>query len=441
MPQVDMNVHAPGRKLTHLAAVESRRRRRPVLSPGVSVAAPLRRDTPHPLNAAAVAQNCNGQPADVILQGFHWTSRLSNNPNWYQILAANAQVIRDAKFDWVWFPPPSASAYNAEGYMPTLWNILDNGYGGKADLMAAIKAIHPVGAIADIVVNHRCGEHTDGADFSSPPFAMADQRFAVCSDDEKGIGKGNPDTGEHQPAGLDLDHINTQVQQAIQDYLKSLQAAGFSGWRFDEVRGYAGAFVGQYNDASAPKISIGEFWDSDRQKVIDWVDSTRGRSMAFDFPTRTVLQSALNNREFWRLKTIDGKPTGAIGYWPAMCVTFVEDHDTFKDHPDPQEFGPGDQVLQAYAYLFTHPGMPCVFWSHYFDYGPTIQSQIKQMIELRKRHGITTTSIVNIVAADGGKYAAIIDGKVAVKLGPAPWAPGVGFSVAMSGNDFAIWTQ
>src|SRR4051812_10043940 len=105
------------RKLTHSRAVAARSRLRPLLRPGLSVASPVRRDVPHPLNAAPVSEQRNGRPSDVVLQGFHWTSRLSNNPNWYQIIRQNAAVIRDAQFDWVWFPPPSASAFNAEGYM------------------------------------------------------------------------------------------------------------------------------------------------------------------------------------------------------------------------------------------------------------------------------------------------------------------------------------
>src|SRR5262249_27782359 len=144
-------------------------------------------------------------------------------------------------------------------------------------------------------------------------------------------------------------------------------------------------------------------------------------------------------RQFWLLKTIDGKPAGAIGFWPAMSVTFIEDHDTDKDHPYPDEFGDGDQVLQGYAYTLTHPGIPCVFWTHYFDYGATIQAKISSLIALRKNRGISSRSIVNIVVADDGRYAAIIDGKVAVKLGPAPWDPGAGWSVVVDGNDFSVW--
>jgi alpha-amylase len=419
-------------------ALHGRHLVRPQLRPGVSVAPVAARRVAAALAPAVVAEAHNGSPSDVILQGFHWTSSQSRNPGWYEILAQNAARIRDAGFDLVWLPPPSSSA-DDEGYMPTRWQRLDSAYGTRAQLEAAISALSPVRAVADVVVNHRCGVATDKADFDEPPFPR--QTDAICRDDECGVGTGDFDTGEKQVAARDLDHTNAEVQTAIAQYLTDLKAAGFAGWRFDEVRGYRGDFVGLYNDQSRPYLSVGEFWDADRQSVVNWIDATGGKSMAFDFPTRTLLKTAIDQRQFSLLKTIDGKPTGVIGWWPQMSVTFVEDHDTFKDHPFPDEFGNGDQVLQAYAYVLTHPGIPCVFWSHFFDYGADISQKIVALIAIRKAQKLKRDSVVNIAAADDGRYGAIVDDRVAVKLGPAPWDPGLGWQVAVDGNDFAVWTR
>jgi alpha-amylase len=413
---------------------------RPHLRPwaGVAPAAAQRAAASSARALAPIVEAHNGSPSDVILQGFHWTSSQSRNPGWYEILAQNAGRIRAAGFDLVWLPPPSSSA-DDEGYMPTRWQRLDSAYGTRATLDAAVAALSPVRVVADVVVNHRCGVATADADFDDPPFPR--QTDAICSDDECGIGTGNPDTGEKQIAARDLDHTSADVRAAIAQYLTDLQAAGFTGWRFDEVRGYRGDFVGLYNDQSRPYLSVGEFWDSDRQTVVNWIDATGGKSMAFDFPTRTLLKTAIDQRQFGLLKTIDGKPTGVIGWWPAMSVTFVEDHDTFTDHPFPDAFGSGDQVVQGYAYVLTHPGIPCVFWSHFFDYGADISRKIAALIAVRKAQGLRRDSVVNIAAADDGRYAAIVDDRVAVKLGPAPWDPGPGWRVAVDGNDFAVWTR
>jgi len=413
--------------------LDARRRVRPLLRPRFGA-------PPAALVAAAgpVGVARNAQPTDVLLQGFHWDSHSSQNPNWYQILAQNAGVIKNGQFDVVWFPPPSQSA-DDEGYMPTGWNQFDTSYGSTSDLQAAITALRPIRALADVVINHRCGIATPYADFDSPPFP--NQTGAITKNDECGIGTGNYDTGENNTYARDLDHTAAEVQEAIINYMKLLQSLKFSAWRYDEAKGYGGVYAGIYNDATQPYLSVGEVWDSDRQVVMNWIDATGGKSMAFDFPTRALLQAAIDQRLFSGLKTIDGKPTGAIGWWPSMCVTFLDDHDTAADGTTDQPFGDGDQVLQGYAYIMTHPGVPCVFWTHYFDWGPAIQQTIRQLISIRKTAGLNSSSVVNIVAADDQqKYAAIIDGKVALKLGPAPWDPGAGWSVASSGNDFAVWT-
>ncbi len=426
----------PSRALAHLG----RHLVRPRLHPGAAVAPEHPRRHLRAAAAAPIVEAHNGQPGDVMLEGFHWTSAQCRSPSWYEIVAANAARIRDAGFDLVWLPPAS-SAVDDQGYMPTRWSNLESSYGTRQQLAAAIAALHPARPIADVVVNHRCGLATAGADFGDPAFALPDQSDAVCRDDESHVGTGDLDTGENQIAARDLDHTNVAVQTAVRGYLDDLRAVGFGGWRYDEVRGYGGAFVGLYNDASQPYLSVGEFWDADRQNLMNWIDAAGGKSMVFDFPTRTLLKSAIADRQFWRLKTVDGKPAGAIGWWPAMSVTFIENHDTDKDHPHPDEFGDGDQVLQGYAYILTHPGIPCVFWAHCFDYGSTIEGKIRRLIAIRKAQGIGRDSAVDIAAADDGRYAAIVDGRVAVKLGPAPWDPGPGWQVATDGNDYAVWTR
>ncbi len=439
-----MTIGADSWRITHPSAALAAQARyavRPKLKPFVAVSPPRPAQVPAAAPVPPIGEFYNGGPTDVMLQGFHYTSYQSANPNWYVIVAQNAAVIRAAGIDLVWLPPPSDSVSQL-GYLPRQWNTFDTSYGSNAELGAAIAALAPLRAIGDVVVNHRCGVATAYADFGGPPFAMADQTNAICANDECACGTGALDTGENQIAARDLDHTNGIVQAAIATYLTDLGALGFGGWRYDEARGYGGGFVQLYNDGSDPYLSVGEYWDADRQNVMNWIDATRGRSMAFDFPTRTLLKAALDNRQFSLLKTIDGKPTGAIGWWPAMSVTFIENHDTDKDSAHPDEFGDGDQVLHGYAYLFTHPGIPCVFWPHMFDYGPDIASKIRALVQIRKAQGLTRTSVVNIVAADdNAKYAAIIDDTVAVKLGPGPWDPGAGWNVATDGNDYAVWTR
>jgi alpha-amylase len=397
----------------------------------------------------------HGDGRDILLQGFHWHAhRGAADPagggrqSWYRILAENAPAIRAAGFSWVWFPPPSDSLA-PQGYIPRRWHTLDSAYGTEAELRAAIRALGPVKALADVVLNHRVGIATAGADFADPAFP--DNRAAIARDDESGVGTGSPDTGERHPAGRDLDHTNPDVRAAIKEYLRRLKAAGFRGWRYDLVKGYHGRFVGEYNDVSAPDFSVGEFFDGDRQKVTDWIDSSGGRSTAFDFPTRYLLYHACTHDDYSRLRSVNGGrvvPGGLIGFWPSRAVTFLDNHDTEHRRAGEHEYeGQGtahfasSMVERGYAYLLTHPGVPCVFWSHYFDWDPHTRQQIDRLIRLRKGTGLHARSTVDIVEASQGLYAAKIDGRVAVKLGSRDWWPGSGWQLALDGERYAVWVR
>ena len=407
-----------------------------------------------PIAPAATPARYNGTGREVMLQGFHWSSYIpaqNGNKHWYRIIAENAQTIRAAGFDLVWFPPPSRSAATDNGYLPTEWFTLDNGYGNKDELKQAVAALKPTLALCDIVINHRCGSATGGADFTLPAFGNpAQNRAGVVSGDECNCGTGhteerhrNGDVCEGNDAGRDLDHTNALVRAKVKEFLRMLQQEiGFAGWRYDQVRGYNGAHVGTYNDATKPLLSVGEYWDDSAQKVVDWVDETGGKSMAFDFPTRAVLVDATLNGNYGRLKTLAGKPPGLIGLWPEMSVTFIENHDTEPVRDGGSKRFPDNKIMQGYVYILTHPGIPCVFWRHFFDQGEGQKGQIIKLIAIRKQAGITSRSNVFIEPDTQGKYAAIINDRVAMKIGPAAWSPpGTGWQLALDGPDYAVWTK
>jgi alpha-amylase len=141
-------------------------------------------------------------------------------------------------------------------------------------------------------------------------------------------------------------------------------------------------------------------------------------------------------------------PGGLLGYWPSRAVTFVDNHDTEyrRDRDHEHEHScvrhfPGKTVEMAYAYTLTHPGVPCVYWSHLFDWGGQTRPRIETLIKVRKATGLHARSGVDIKEARSGLYAAIIDGKVAVKLGPQNWSPGHGWQLAVDGDKFAVWVR
>lgn len=392
----------------------------------------------------------DGNSSDVMLQGFHWYS-YQTYP-WWGVIQSNAAAIKSAGFTMVWLPPPSDAASN-EGYLPRRLSILDSKYGSTTDLRNALTALNNNGVkpIADLVLNHRVGTN-NWADFTDPVW-NAD---SVCQGDEWSGAQGAPDTGDGYGSARDIDHTKQYVQDSIVNWMNNtLKPIGFAGWRYDYVKGYGGSYVGSYNTRTAPYFSVGEYWttldpnnpNAHRQLIMNWLDATGGKSAAFDFTTKGLLQQAVQYNEFWRLKDAAGAPAGAIGWWAAKSVTFIDNHDTGPSTPSGGQNlwpFPSDKILQGYAYILTHPGIPSVYWVHYFDWGSANQTAIKTMISIRKSKGITSTSAVSIQAADSSKYAAIItgtSGKVAVKIGPGPWSPTGTWTLATSGTNYAIWTQ
>jgi hypothetical protein len=59
---------------------------------------------------------------------------------------------------------------------------------------------------------------------------------------------------------------------------------------------------------------------------------------------------------------------------------------------------PKDKLMKGYAYIITHPGMPCILWDHVFKDG--LYEPIKDLIEARWQAGVRMDSPVDILAAD-----------------------------------------
>ena len=372
------------------------------------------------------------QNSDVMMQGFNWVSN-SNTNGWYTIVNAKVAEMKAAGINTIWLPPPGKAASN-EGYLPTEYYNLNTKYGTQAQLQTLISSLHSNGmkALADIVINHRVG-NTNYADFVNPSWGC----WAVCNNDEWSGRCGGNDTGVGYAAARDIDHNNVTVQNDIIAWMKWLKnTIGFDGWRYDLVGGYSGAFTKKYNDATLPYFSVGEFYDGNRQNIQNWVDATQQSSTAFDFATKAVLQDALNNNNLGAMN-IGGKAPGLIGWSPSKSVTFIDNHDTGSTQ-NLWPF-PSAKVMQGYAYILTHPGIPMVFWDHYFDWG--LKTEINNLIKIRKDNGLTATSSLNIVTAGGNLYAAIIDNKVAMKIGSGNWSPGAGWNLKTSGTDYAVWDK
>jgi len=409
----------------------------------------------------------------VLLQGFNWESHVAGKGNWYGIVKANAQKLAEVGITDIWLPPPSQSVA-PQGYLPSrLFDLDGSKYGNEASLTDLVETLHDAGirAIADIVINHRCGDQQDDqgrwnvfttgnimekrASFVG---VMDWQGWAVTLGDKFSDGTGQNAPGSYDQkfdAAPDIDHANTKVQKSIEVWLRWLRLQiGFDGWRFDFVKGYAAEFVGQYCRKSEPSWAVGELWcdmayddnglsynqDRHRQDGINWINATGKASTAFDFTTKGILQEAVNN-QYWRLRDKDGKPPGMLGWMPTHSVTFLDNHDTGSTQRH-WPF-PSDKILIGYAYILTHPGIPSIFWDHVMDWGDNHRNTIAALLKARRESGVKVDSKVKIECADNELYIATIGepAGLRVALGPRGCGdPDMGYwKHVTSGNGFKVW--
>lgn len=406
-----------------------------------------------------------------MIQGFTWESASRNHTerlyNWYSIMKGNAENLQ--KFEYVWFPPPSKSL-DTNGYLPTELNVLDSFYGKETELKDTIKSIEPAKAIADVVINHRCGSSGWGK-FINP--SLAPDYTAICSDDEgffepksdmyNSSSRGKKDTGDKVPYARDIDHTNKTVQKAICDWMNSiLKGAGFIGWRYDMVKGYDGEYVGLYNKATCPYFSVGEFWnESNREPISKWVEATvrgGGKSRAFDFTLKGSLNRAFNEKNFALLA--DEK--NLYISQPRDAVTFVDNHDTGSTQHKAEL--QKDYIAAAYALILTHPGYPCVAWQHYFsdlesggfgnnehignekvsDTTTTYRELIDSLMLLRKESGIKFDSTRKTLLKENYAYAAYIKGErgsIITSIGDSLIPMIKCYTLLNAGKDFAVWKE
>ena len=416
--------------------------------------------------AATLLAQAGFEDDRVMLQGFYWESYRHGYPakfpgygeqHWYAIVQSVAAQIHDGRFSLIWMPPPSYAGEFSAGYNPKEYFRFDNSYGTFDEHRAALQVLlqNGVEPVADIVINHRDGS-TGWVDFKNPDWGV----WAICRTDEafyntaSGVTntpdnqKGNcEEQADYRPEGTyqypdfrDIAHPDVRVRRDIERYLLSLKSLGYRGWRYDMVHGYHARWIALYNRLTQPTFSVGEYDWGQHSQQRGWIwatatdpapagaDHLRTSSSVFDFTSQFSLKS-INNGNYTALygfgngigmvgDTTDGMP------WKDRAVTFLENHDTgYRTNEDgtPQQghqfdsFANNWQVEQAYAQILTHPGVPCVYWKHYFDWGADLQNKIKALINARKVAGINADSKVD--PQDNAKYSGVYAARITGRNG------------------------
>lgn len=355
------------------------------------------------LNSQGWASDYSG----VMLQGFSWDSY---NESQWKVLEKQADELKNY-IDLVWLPQSGKCLETTQvmGYMPYYYFNQNSSFGSEAELRSLITKFKAagIGAIADVVINHRNTEgwYTFPAEtYKGVTYQM--QSTDICKNDDGGTTatqaatdgvslSQNNDEGTDFGGCRDIDHKSENVQKVIKAYLKYLKDdLGYTGFRYDMVKGFDGSHVADYNDATGVEYSVGEYWDGN-EKIESWINRTNKKSAAFDFQFRYNVRDAVNgaangkvatSSDWSKLNSNDNLMHDAN--YRRYAVTFVENHDTQKRSESEQNDPLRKDTIAANAYMLAMPGTPCIFQPHWRDYKP----ELKEMIAARKYAGITNMS-------------------------------------------------
>ena len=358
---------------------------------------------------ASINMFAQGWPVNysgVMLQGFSWDSY---DYSQWNVLEKQADDMKGF-IDLVWLPQSGKCIETTQvmGYKPYYYFNQNSSFGTEAELRSLIAKFkaNGIGAIADVVVNHR---NTDGW-FTFPAETYKGVTYQmlstdICKDDDGGDTStqatkegvslsNNYDEGTDFGGCRDIDHKSANVQKIIKAYLKFLKEdIGYTGFRYDMVKGFSGTHVADYNDAAGIEYSVGEYWDGN-PSIINWINKTNKKSAAFDFQFRYNVLDATgikNNKIVSSPNWSKLKSDNNLMHDPTYrqyAITFVENHDMqYRSADEPLDPLKRD-TLAANAYMLAMPGTPCVFQPHWRAY----KQEIKSMIEARKLAGITNMS-------------------------------------------------
>lgn len=403
--------------------------------------------------STAVPSECT----DVMLQAFYWNSHSDGTYGTSQWSALQNQAAEISQyFQLVWLPP-SCDANDDMGYLPKQYPNQNSKMGMRAGLKNLIKSLHNGGTrvLADVVINHAANK-SSWNDFMDQDFGsygkFSPQSSWITSTDEaasKGYQVGpNADDGQEDNRNYkdarDWDHTNSQVQAMCKAYLKFLKGEiGYDGYRFDYCGGYHVKHVNDYVSAAKPYISVMEYWNGDPNRLKTRIDDASKNTMTFDFANfYTSFQQGIASSSYSQLVNSGLRGKGYQKY----AVTFVDNHDTFKNSTnadcgnkkDGSSINDKELIMQCNAYILSMPGIPCVFLPHWYKY----KSDIKAMIDARRNAGIHSESSVSETSGSGyyeatvtGKY-----GKVILYLGSsASKSAPSGYKQAVKGSKYAMY--
>ncbi|SMC31644.1 alpha-amylase [Cellulophaga tyrosinoxydans] len=349
----------------------------------------------------------------VMMQGFYWD--VEPRFDWWNNLSTKTSNWAQIGVDKLWLPPVSKgqSGGYSMGYDPSDYfdlgeynqhGTVETRFGSRQELLSLIEVAHSnnIKVIADIVMGHNSG---GGLQFNS--YRNKDTYTLFNPGNGNASGKFNRSFEDFHPNSIhlkdeeasffeeqDLCHQQENVQNwfwknddSVAKYYKN--TIGFDGWRFDYVKSFSPLFVKAWVD-EVGGWAVGEFYDGDVTLVRQWILNS-GIS-AFDFPNLFQMRNAFQQRNLRILNNGDA-------LWktnPEKAVTFVANHDT-----DREPVISANDKLIAYAFILTHPGYPCIFYSDYEN--DNYKSKLNDLILINRT---IANGDLEVLFADNDEYIA-----------------------------------
>lgn len=204
----------------------------------------------------------------------------------------------------------------------------------------------------------------------------------------EGWGEGDEIMPKTKAYGHDLNTHHPEVQHRMNEWGRWMaETIQFDGFRLDFVRGfpvdYAAGWVKHLPlKDGQQRFVVGEYWGG-APAIHRWLkemDTLGAQVAVFDFPLKETLTAMCNGDSDFDMRQLTqaGLLRNDQGYAldPSRVVTFLENHDTGKEH---DKWVTRDWHL-GYAYLLTHPGIPCLFYPHL--YGVTLRDMQHQHMEV-----------------------------------------------------------
>ena len=345
-----------------------------------------------------------GAGGDIMMQAFYWD--VPAGGTWWNTVKGKLASWNSAGFSMIWLPPASKAQNGgySMGYDPfDYWDFgqynqmgsTQTRFGSKSELQSLITTAtnNNIDVIADIVINHNSGgaseynPYTGGNTYTD--YNPASGKFYRSASDFHPNNIHNNDEGAF--GGFpDLCHNQSYVQDwlwkrsdGVAKYYKNTM--GFDGWRFDYVKGFGPWVVREWMNWNGG-YGVGEYWDGNAGTLKWWVDGTNRTASAFDFAAYYKMDAAFDGGN---LNELNGDMLWKRD--PYRAATFVANHDT-------------DIIwnkLMAYAYIFTHEGLPTVFYRDYEDW--LDKNKLNNLMWIHRNYATGSTSILHV---DNDEYVA-----------------------------------